>query len=1014
MGDEISSCRLVSREQQILLENLPINKNKQVKNVTKDYALHVGPRAAAAALALLLASMALRPGVAAEPEEAQLIGNVRQLTFEGRRAGEGYFSRDGSAMIFQSEREPGNPFYQIYLMDLETGDTRRLSKGIGKTSCGWISPDGHMALFASTHEDPEAQAKQREELDKRAAGTGRRYAWSFDPHYDIYEVPTVGGEPVNLTHAFGYDAEGSWSPDGKHILFASNRHAYEGTLSEKEQEILGRDESYFMELYVMKSDGTQVRRLTDAPGYDGGPFYSHDGSMITWRRFTPDGGSAEVYVMNADGSGARPITRLGAMSWAPYFHPSGDYIVFATNLQGFQNFELYIVDTDGKHEPVRVTYSDGFDGLPVFSPDGTRLSWSSSRTADKRPQIFIADWNDDKARRLLGLDGQAPAAPPMVAAPDLPKTRAAIDPDDLHRHVSILASEEMEGRLTGTPGERRATAYVASAFRALGLEPAGDDGGFFQNFGFTSSVSLGPDNRLSVQGVATAPVLDKDWRPLGLSATGTAGPAEVVFAGYGIVAPAGQGAAAYDSYDDLDVAGKWVLILRDLPENIAQEHRQHLFHYAELGYKAAVARSRGALGIIVASGPNAQVKEELVPLSFEAAAAGATLAAFSVSDDLGHAMLASAGKDLKELQDALDKGQAVAGFSLPGIRVSATVDLVQETAQGRNVLARLKAGDRPADSAVVVGAHVDHLGRGIEGKSLALPEEKGKVHYGADDNASGVAALLEIAEYLADLKARGKLPLKRDILFAAWSGEELGILGSTHFTRRFGGGADRKTLYPEIAAYLNMDMIGRLDKKLSLQGVGSSSVWPGEIEKRNVPVGLSIVTSESAFMSTDATAFYLKGVPVLNAFTGAHGDYSTPRDTPDKLNYPGMQKVARLIALITRSLATAEKAPDYIRQEPSANSPRRRTSRIYLGTIPDYSQTDIEGARISGVAKGGPAEAAGMQSGDIVVKMAGQAIGNIYDYSHALDSLKTGVPVEVVVLRDGKRVTLTLTPGARE
>jgi hypothetical protein len=455
-------------------------------------------------------------------------------------------------------------------------------------------------------------------------------------------------------------------------------------------------------------------------------------------------------------------------------------------------------------------------------------------------------------------------------------------------------------------------------------------------------------------------------------------------------------------------------MLRYLPENVSQAQRQHLFRYAELGYKAAVARSRGARGVIVASGPNAEVKDRLVPLSFEAAAAGATLAAVSVSDGLAEAMLASAGKSLSEAQAALDTGDAVAGFSLPGISVTAMVDLVQETGRGRNVLARLKAGDRASDSLVAVGAHVDHLGRGIEGKSLALAEEQGMVHYGADDNASGVAALLEIAEYLTDLKARGKLPLKRDILFAAWSGEELGILGSTHFTRSFDGDPDRKSLHPEIAAYLNMDMVGRLDKQLSLQGVGSSPVWLREIEKRNVPVGLGIATSDSAFMSTDATAFYLKGVPVLSAFTGAHGDYSTPRDTPDKLNYAGMQKIARLIALITRSLATAEQAPDFIYQEPTSRSPSRRTSRVYLGTIPDYSQTDVEGARISGVAKGGPAEAAGIQDGDIVVEMAGQTIGNIYDYSHALDGLKAGAPVKVVVLRGSKRITLTLTPGARE
>jgi Tol biopolymer transport system component len=211
----------------------------------------------AGGLAFLIAFFVSSPALTAEPEEAQLLSNIRQLTFEGRRAGEGYFSRDGSLMIFQSEREPGNPFYQIYLMDLETGDTRRLSPGTGKTTCAWVHPGGDKALFASTHRDPEALAKQREELEKRAAGTGRRYAWSFDPHYDIFEVPVTGGPPVKLTDALGYDAEGSWSPDGEHILFASNRHAYAGPLSENEQEILSRDPSYFMDLYIMRSDGSE-------------------------------------------------------------------------------------------------------------------------------------------------------------------------------------------------------------------------------------------------------------------------------------------------------------------------------------------------------------------------------------------------------------------------------------------------------------------------------------------------------------------------------------------------------------------------------------------------------------------------------------------------------------------------------------------------------------------------------------------------------------------------------------
>lgn len=950
-------------------------------------------------------------GLAAETEEARLLSDVRQLTFEGRRAGEGYFSSDGTQMIFQSEREPENPFYQIYLMDLETGDTRRISTGVGKTTCAWIHPSGEKLLFASSHLDPAARKKQREELEKRAAGKTRGYSWSFDEYYDIFEVPTEGGEAVNLTNALGYDAEGSWSPDGEHILFASNRHAYEETLSAEEQEILEKDASYFMELYIMKSDGSELRRLTDQPGYDGGPFFSQDGKKIVWRRFTKDGGSAEVHVMNVDGTGEKAITRLESMSWAPYFHPSGDYVIFATSVQGFRNFELYLVDAEGKGEPVRVTYSEGFDGLPVFSPDGTLLSWASSRTGDKKPQIFMASWNDAEARELLGLDaaGQRSEAPAEEDLPPIPATKAAIEAADLRGHVGILASEDFEGRLTGTAGERKATAYVAAAFESLGLAPAGNDGGYFQPFDFTAAVKLGAGNRLSLEGVEVATKLDKDWRPLGLSATGKAEAAEVVFAGYGIVAPAEAGQKAYDSYGELDVKDKWVLVLRYLPEDIDQDRRQQLYRYAELSYKAAVARRKGARGLVVASGPRAKVKAQLVPLSFDAAAAGRELAAVSITDDLAAALLATADKKLEEVQKALDSGEAGEGFVLPGLRIAAEIDLNPETRQGRNVLARLPA-EGEAAPAIVIGAHVDHLGRGVEGKSLAQPEEAGQVHYGADDNASGVAALLEVAQYLTDLKARGKLALRRDVVFAAWSGEELGLLGSSHYVHSLKG--EHENLSGKVAAYLNMDMIGRLDGPLILQGVGSSSVWPREIERRNVPVGLSISTSDSAFLATDAIAFYLAGAPVLNAFTGPHGEYSTPRDTAETLNYEGMQKVARFMALVARGLATAEAAPDYIRQE--GDSPRRRTSRIYLGTIPDYTQGDGTGTRISGVAKGGPAEAGGLEDGDIVVEMAGQAIANIYDYASALDALKVGEAAAFVVLRDGERVELSITPSARE
>ncbi|MGI9433637.1 MAG: M28 family peptidase, partial [Geminicoccaceae bacterium] len=615
----------------------------------------------------------LYPALSAEQEghEAALLGDIRQLTFDGKRAGEGYFNADGSKLIFQSEREAGNPFYQIYLMDLETGDIDRVSTGVGKTTCAWVHPDDSKFLFASTHLDPQAQAKQEQEFAEREKG-GRRYSWSFDDQYDIFERSIDGsGEPINLSDTLGYDAEGSYAPDGREILFASNRHAYSEQLTADEKAHLEKDASFFMDLYIMNADGSNVRRLTDTPGYDGGPFFSADGEKIVWRRFAEDGHSAEIYIMNRDGSGEQRITDLGAMSWAPYFHPSGDYVIFATSVHGFGNFELYIVDSAGERDPVRVTSAESFDSLPVFAPDGLKVTWASARTADKKPQIFMASWNDAEARRLLDLGESIALAPGEV--PTVPDSAAEILPDDLRRHVEILASKTMNGRLTGTEGEKLATAYVANAFERLDLEPAGDDGSFFQPFDFTASVSLGQNNRLSLATMGADPRLDQDWRPLGMSSEGTLEPAETVFIGYGLVAPEGNGQDDYDSYGDLDVRGKWVMLFRYLPEDVGPERRQHLHRYADLGYKAAVARERGAVGMIVVSGPAAIVDDELVPLSFDAANAGSALGAISISNDLASRMLATIDKDLASVQRDLDEGEQVPGFELPDLVVAAEI-----------------------------------------------------------------------------------------------------------------------------------------------------------------------------------------------------------------------------------------------------------------------------------------------------------------------------------------------------
>jgi Tol biopolymer transport system component/Zn-dependent M28 family amino/carboxypeptidase len=981
---------------------------------------------------------------AAAIKEGLLLAGTRQLTFDGRRAGEGYFSHDGSQLVFQSEREPHNPFFQIYLMDLHNGGVERISPGRGKTTCAWIHPRREKVLFASTHQDDAAAEKERAEIELRKSGKQRRYSWDFDNHFDIYEFDRKSRDYRNLTNARGYDAEGSWSPDGKLIAFTSNRSAFKDKLTDAEKKQFEADPATMNDIYIMDADGSNVRRLTTEIGYDGGPFFSPDGARICWRRFSPDGTTAEVWTMNIDGSDKRQLTHLGVMSWAPFYHPSGEYLIFTTNRHGFGNFELYLVDVAGKSKPVRVTYTKGFDGLPAFSPDGKQLAWTSSRGTSGESQLFLANWNHERARELLGLDEKDRAKSEQSgiskddksnddkqsAAEALPFAEQAHKlavPDysaaDVRRHVEYLCRDELEGRFTGSRGERLATSYVAAYMKMLGLKPAGDDGSWFQPFEFTSGVALGPANELASNGHTYK--VDKDWRPLSFSGTGKFESAPLVFAGYGIVADAADKQDAYDSYVHLDVKDRWVVVFRFLPEKVSPEKRQQLNRASQLRFKATFARDHGARGLVIVTGPNSQSRSELIPLQMDGTFAGSSLPVISVTNDVAGSWLAASRKSLKQLQDELDDGTQKMGFEIKGVKLNANIDIARIKTTGRNVLGRLPATEASAGQTVLIGAHVDHLGKGASSSSLARGDEANKIHYGADDNASGVAALMEIAEYLADQHERGNLHSRRDLLFAAWSGEELGLLGSDHFVKALSSRDDKKnnaqgsrrdnadqSIYPSIAACLNMDMVGRLNKQLIVQGIGSSHAWRREIERCNVSVGLPITLQDDSYLPTDASSFYMRGVPILSAFTGAHSEYHTPRDTPDRLNYDGAAQVARFMGLVAKDLAEIDAAPNYVQQSAKHPTTGGRL-RAYLGTIPDYAE-EVKGVMLSGVSKDSPADKAGLKSRDVIVELAGKKIENIYDYTNAIEGLKIGEAVKMVVLRSDKRVALTITPASRD
>jgi Tol biopolymer transport system component len=983
----------------------------------------------------LLACVALAApaGVAASDNggEARFLSHTRQLIFEGRRSGEGYFSPDGKALIFQSEREPGNPFYQIYTLDLETGDTVRVSPGIGKTTCAFFRPGSDEVLFSSTHLDSDARAKQKAELEFRASGKERRYSWDYDEHMDIFISRCDGSNLRRITNAQGYDAEASFSPDGKLIVFCSLRDAYPtNKLSAAELKHFETDPSWFGEVYLMNADGSNVRRLTHTPGYDGGPFFSPDGKRIIWRRFTEKGDTADVFTMNLDGSDVQRLTEFGAMSWAPWFHPSGRYVIFTSNKLGFANFELYLVDAEGRHEPVRVTFTDGFDGLPVFSPDGNKLAWTSSRTPDGKSQIFIADWNHAAALKALeqspprGLPSSPPAADiataisPAARAPvagaetEAPKFSGEITTNDLRAVVSYLASDELEGRLAGSPGGKLAGDYIAAQMKRIGLVPVGTNDGFFQPYEFNAGArALTNANRLAVTaaGGATAEfAVERDFRPLSFSANGQA-EGEVVFVGYGLSVP-GKPGESYDSYAGVNASNKLVLVLRYVPEEVDAKRRAELNRFAGPRYKALHARDHGAKGVLFVTGPTSPNAGELLPMSSDSSLSGSGLPIVSVSSNVVNALFTGSGKDLKELQAALDleNPHAAGAFVLTNARVRVVTGVEHIRKADRNVLGLLPgAKSTGPPEYLMVGAHYDHLGHGESG-AMNRKGEEGLIHPGADDNASGVATVLELAGALAAEHAKNPGAFPRGIIFAAWSGEELGLIGSSWFAEH--------PLLPltNVIAYLNFDMVGRLrENKLLLQGVGSSPAWAKLIEKRNVAAGFTATLQDDPYLPSDTTALYPKGIPVLEFFTGSHDEYHRPADKPDTLNYEGMERVARLARGILVELERAER-PAYAQvARHDAGSGSRENLRAYIGSIPDYA-ADVQGVKLSGVRAGGPADKAGLKGGDIIVEFAATKITSIYDYTYALDAVKIGQPVNVVVLRDGQRVTLTVIPEARK
>jgi Zn-dependent M28 family amino/carboxypeptidase len=575
-------------------------------------------------------------------------------------------------------------------------------------------------------------------------------------------------------------------------------------------------------------------------------------------------------------------------------------------------------------------------------------------------------------------------------------------PSRTRGHVEALASPKLEGRLTGSAGADAAAAYIEAELRRIGVQPLPGTASLRVPFIFTSGVT---DDGSSVS-LPQARFDGDAVRALSFSDSATAaGP--VVFAGYGLRVPSENGGYAYDSYAGLDVKDKIVLALRYVPEQAPREQREQLVRYSALRYKAQAARQAGARALLIVSGPNSPRPGEVVPIAYDTAAAGSGIVAASISGRVADALFAAAGTSLKAAQDALDTGNPhVAGFALGTAPVTVETKVTRQVATTFNV-----AGYLPATRAVtgvakpwvMLGAHYDHLGQGGRGSSLARAGEETQIHPGGDDNASGVAAVLAAAERLKNG------PRGRHLAFTFWSGEEAGLLGSAAFI------AKPPLPIDQLAAYFNFDMVGRLrDDTLMVQAVGSSPSWPALAESANILAPkLTLKVQADPNLPTDSASFNLAGVPTLAFFTGTHEDYHRPTDTADRVNAAGIDRIVAYATTIVRSVADGADAPAFSKVESQTRGRGARDGiRLYTGTIPDYS-SETKGLLLGGVSAGGPAEAAGLQKGDVIIELGGQSIANVYDYTYALDVLKADEAAKVVYLRNGEKKETTLTPRAR-